>query len=323
MTQSDIINKIFKIKNAEAFEKLALEIFRLQYNEVNAYQEFCDLLNLNPECVTSLEEIPFLPIEFFKSRVINRQENIDKVFKSSGTTGSDKSSHYISDLAIYEQSFIGSFRNFIGNPEEQHLFSLLPSYRESNESSLIYMVDHLQDLSFNHKTKTLDLDSLIDALKEVTVQNKPNILIGVSFALMDLADVIDFELHSTTVIETGGMKGQKKEITREELHQYLHAGLRPKSVFSEYGMTELLSQAYCLDGSNFRSPPWMKIFLRDLHDPLTLKNKGIGGINIIDLANINSCSFIATSDLGRMNDDQFQVLGRFDYSDIRGCNLLY
>ena len=323
MTQNNIISRIFNIRGAEAFEILALEIFQLQYNEIEVYRDFCDLMSKDPDHVNSINDIPFLPIEFFKSNIIKRGDSVDKIFKSSGTTGQERSIHYISDLSIYERSFVKTFRNYVGNPEEQHIFSILPSYRENKESSLIYMVDYLQNISLSAHTKGLEPSGLIKALKDVTRNNEPNILIGVSYALMDLADIIDFDLKSTTIVETGGMKGQRKEITREELHQFIAAGLKPKAIFSEYSMTELLSQAYCLDGSNFSCPPWMKIFLRDPHDPLSINKKGFGGINVIDLANINSCSFIATSDLGRINAHQFQVLGRFDYSDIRGCNLLY
>lgn len=318
---------IFNIKSDASFEELALTIFRFQFENNAVYRSFCDLLHKHPSDVTSLKEIPFLPIEFFKSKqVVSSQKSIAKTFSSSGTTGSITSKHYITDLSIYEKSFSYGFKKFYGNIEDYTILALLPSYLEREGSSLIYMINWLIKASKNrhsgfylneyHKLKT--------QLNDLEKSNKKVLLIGVSFALLDLIENYKFTLKNTIIMETGGMKGKRKELVRDELHTILKSGFGVDSIHSEYGMTELLSQAYSYGNGIFKCPPWMKILTRDTEDALSIQsNAKTGGINVIDLANINSCSFIATQDLGRVNaDGSFEVIGRFDNSDIRGCNLM-
>ena len=318
---------IFNIQTPNEFEALALQIFRFQFEENSVYRSFCDLLYKHPSSVNSIREIPFLPIEFFKShQVISSHNPTEKTFSSSGTTGNITSKHYLTDLSLYEQSFKAGFKAFYGSVTDYVILALLPSYLERDGSSLVYMVDSLIKAS-NHKESGFYLDDLV-SLKETLIdldrQGKKVLLIGVSFALLDLVEMHQFQLKNTLVMETGGMKGRRKELIREELHDTLKKGFGVENIHSEYGMTELLSQAYSNGNGLFKCPNWMHIFTRDTEDPLTIQNANkTGGINIIDLANINSCSFIATQDLGKVYDDNsFEIIGRFDHSDIRGCNLM-
>ncbi len=323
ITDSDIFN----ISTQKQFEKIALKVFRFQYDNNEVYREFCDLINQNKQTVKSLKQIPFLPIQFFKSH--NIVSNIDKpqtIFTSSGTTGSITSKHIITDLSWYEQSYRQAFSQFYGNIEDYTVLALLPSYLERQGSSLIYMVEDLIQLSNNPDSGFYlnDNDALVEKLLQQEQENKNVLLIGVTFALLDLIEKQNFKLENTIIMETGGMKGRRKEMIREELHKILTKGFGVKAIHSEYGMTELLSQAYSLGNGIFECPSWMQIHIRDTEDPLTyISNGKTGGINVIDLANINSCSFIATQDLGKKYDNgSFEVLGRFDNSDIRGCNLM-
>ncbi len=323
ITDSDIFN----ISTQKQFEKIALKVFRFQYDNNEVYREFCDLINQNKQTVKSLKQIPFLPIQFFKSH--NIVSNIDKpqtIFTSSGTTGSITSKHIITDLSWYEQSYRQAFSQFYGNIEDYTVLALLPSYLERQGSSLIYMVEDLIQLSNNPDSGFYlnDNDALVEKLLQQEQENKNVLLIGVTFALLDLMEKQNFKLENTIIMETGGMKGRRKEMIREELHKILTKGFGVKAIHSEYGMTELLSQAYSLGNGIFECPSWMQIHIRDTEDPLTyISNGKTGGINVIDLANINSCSFIATQDLGKKYDNgSFEVLGRFDNSDIRGCNLM-
>ena len=318
---------IFNIKNNAEFEALALDIFRFQFENNGVYRSFCDLLYKHPSDIKSLTEIPFLPIQFFKTHdVLSSRAKVEKIFTSSGTTGSTTSKHQVTNLSIYEESYLKGFAHFYGNIEDYVVLALLPSYLERDGSSLIYMVDDLIQKS-KHPESGFYLNNLQDLAKTLNMleaKGQKTLLIGVSFALLDLVEQFQFSLKHTIVMETGGMKGRRKEIIRQELHDVLKKGFGVSQIHSEYGMTELLSQAYSKGNGVFECAPWMKILTRDTEDALTIlpPNK-TGGINIIDLANINSCAFIATQDLGKTSENnQFEIIGRFDNSDIRGCNLM-
>ncbi len=320
-------NNIFKISSDAEFEQLALKVFAFQFENNPVYRSFCDLLYKHPSDIKLIKDIPFLPIEFFKSHeILSITESIQKTFSSSGTTGSSISKHYITDLSIYKKSFMSGFRNFYGDITDYVVLALLPSYLEREGSSLVYMTNELIELS-GHPESGFYLDNL-NELKDILIRldskGKKVLLIGVSFALLDLIEIHKFNLKNTMVMETGGMKGRRKELIREELHSLLKKGFGVDHIHSEYGMTELLSQAYSKGEGIFKSPPWMRILIRNTEDALTIESDHqTGGINVIDLANINSCAFIATQDLGKIHqDDTFEVLGRFDHSDIRGCNLM-
>ncbi|MFV8356491.1 acyl transferase [Flavobacterium sp. XS1P32] len=323
ITTSDI----FAISSQKQFEKIALKVFRFQYENNLVYQEFCDFLKTDPQKVKSLQQIPFLPIQFFKShKVVSTSDAIQETFTSSGTTGMITSKHLVTDVTLYEESYRKGFSEFYGNIEDYVVLALLPSYLEREGSSLIYMVKDLIELS-NHPESGFYLnnhDELIEKLLALDQVGQNVILIGVTFALLDLIEKRKFQLQHTIIMETGGMKGRRKEMIREELHEQLCKGFGVSNIHSEYGMTELLSQAYSLGNGVFECPSWMQILVRDTEDALTYIPDGkTGGINVIDLANINSCSFIATQDLGKKNpNNSFEVLGRFDNSDIRGCNLM-
>lgn len=318
---------IFSISNQKQFEKIALKTFRYQYENNLVYQEFCDLLKTNVQQVKTLQQIPFLPIQFFKSHeVVSSNEAPQAIFTSSGTTGMITSKHLVTDVSLYEESYRKGFSQFYGNIENYVVLALLPSYLEREGSSLIYMVEDLIQLS-NQPESGFYLNNheeLIEKLIELDSQGQNVILIGVTYALLDLIEKRKFQLQNTIIMETGGMKGKRKEMIREELHQQLCAGFGVSSIHSEYGMTELLSQAYSLGEGIFECPSWMQILIRDTEDALSyITNGKTGGINVIDLANRNSCSFIATQDLGKKYaNGTFEVLGRFDNSDIRGCNLM-
>ncbi|MEB3800314.1 acyl transferase [Flavobacterium columnare] len=322
-TSSDI----FEISSKKEFEKLTLKIFRFQYNHNLVYQRFCSLLKKDVTNVKRIQDIPFLPVQFFKSNdVLSSTDPIQKIFTSSGTTGMTTSKHCVTDLSFYEESYRQAFKQFYGNVEDYVVLALLPSYLEREGSSLIYMVDDLIRLSNTPESGFYlnNYDELIEKL--ITLDNERHniLLIGVTYALLDLVEKQKFNLKNTIIMETGGMKGRRKEMIREELHTILCKGFGVPVIHSEYGMTELLSQAYSLGNGVFECPAWMKIIIRDSEDALTLLPDGkVGGVNIIDLANINSCSFIATQDLGKILDNNsFEILGRFDNSDIRGCNLM-
>ena len=306
---------------------MALKVFRFQYENNLVYQEFCDFLKVDKQSVKSLEQIPFLPIQFFKSHdVVANTDDIQETFTSSGTTGMITSKHLVTDVSLYEQSYRNAFSEFYGNIEDYAVLALLPSYLERSGSSLIYMVKDLIELSNNENSGFYlhNYDELIAKLVELDNAGQNVILIGVTYALLDLVEKQNFQLKNTIIMETGGMKGKRKEMIREELHEILCTSFRVQNIHSEYGMTELLSQAYSLGNGIFECPTWMQILIRDTDDAMTYVNNGkTGGINVIDLANINSCSFIATQDLGKKYpNNSFEVLGRFDNSDIRGCNLM-
>jgi phenylacetate-coenzyme A ligase PaaK-like adenylate-forming protein len=317
---------IFSITSPKAFESEALVTFRYQYNNLAIYRHYCEALEVDVSAVNKIEDIPFLPIQFFTSETIlasGREAQI--TFTSSGTTGSTPSKHFVADLELYRKSFLASFRRNYGPPSEYAILALLPSYLERQGSSLVYMADHLIKASAHPKSGFYldELDKLAATLIELDASGTKILLIGVSFALLNLVEKHHFDLRNTIVMETGGMKGRRKEMIREELHDELKKGFGLDSIHSEYGMTELLSQAYSRGNGLFRCPPWMKILTRDPEDPFRFIQGKTGGINVIDLANRYSCSFIETQDLGKIyTDGSFEILGRFDTSDIRGCNLM-
>jgi phenylacetate-coenzyme A ligase PaaK-like adenylate-forming protein len=324
----EITDRIFNINDKESFHACALEIFRMQYEGNEVYADFIKNLRINPSDIKAPEEIPFLPVGFFKTqKVVTGMHPHVRIFESSGTTSGESSKHYIVDIGLYENSFLRSFNIFYGDPDDYMIAALLPSYTERENSSLVYMMDKLIGMSSYPGSGFYkdDFESLISAISDARRNKSKVLLMGVSFALLDLAEKYSPDLHDVIVMETGGMKGRRKEITRTELHSILKKAYNVDSIHSEYGMTELLSQAYSKGEGIFHCPPWMEILIRDPQDPLTLvKEPGVtGGINIIDLANIHSCSFISTGDLGKLHEEgSFEVLGRIDNSDIRGCNLL-
>jgi phenylacetate-coenzyme A ligase PaaK-like adenylate-forming protein len=318
---------IFTISNQKQFDKIALKVFRYQYENNLVYREFCDFLKTDVQKVKSIQQIPFLPIQFFKSHAIVSSTNpVQTTFTSSGTTGMITSKHLVTDVSIYEESYRKGFSQFYGNIEDYVILALLPSYLEREGSSLIHMVDDLIQLSKQVESGFYlhNYEALIAKLIQLDQAGQNVILIGVTYALLDLIEKHSFQLENTIIMETGGMKGKRKEMIREELHQQLCEGFGVNAIHSEYGMTELLSQAYSLGEGIFECPSWMQVLVRDTEDALSYVREGkTGGINVIDLANINSCSFIATQDLGKKYDNgSFEVLGRFDHSDIRGCNLM-
>ena len=318
---------IFSIQTDAVFVQAALQTFGYQYQHNQVYQRFCTLLGRTPDKVRQLTDIPFLPIEFFKSEAVYcGNERPATVFTSSGTTGSQTSRHYVKDLAVYQQSFRQGFADFYGNIEEYTVLALLPSYLERTGSSLITMVADLIERSGSADSGFYlnEYDLLAEKLTALDRSGRKVLLIGVSFALLDLVETHRFQLKNTIVMETGGMKGRRKELIREELHAILCEGFGVEHIHSEYGMTELLSQAYSAGSGLYESVRWLKVLIRDTNDALSYQRPlKTGGINLIDLANIHSCSFIATQDLGRLHPNgKFEVLGRFDNADIRGCNLL-
>lgn len=330
-------NALFSIESEDDFVIKSLNVFRFQAEHNLVYRKYLKLLNVKAEEITNLNQIPFIPVEFFKSHTIltSTTENdtpCKHVFESSGTTGSTPSKHYVNDISIYEKSYLSGFNHFYGAIEDYCVIALLPSYIERGTSSLTYMANDMINKSSHPKSGfyLYNYEELINTLEELSNLKQKTLLLGVSFALLDLADeyaklkskTIDFS--TITVMETGGMKGKRKEMIREELHAYLNERFLTKTIHSEYGMTELLSQAYSKAKGIYQTPPWMKILIRDVNDPFSyLPVNKTGGVNIIDLANVNSCSFIATQDLGKIDiHNNFEIVGRFDVSDIRGCNLM-
>lgn len=327
MDRETLGNRIFSIRLPEEFNELAVELFHYQYNHNDVYRSYVNGLGVKPDHVSTINQIPFLPVSFFKShRVISGDFHSECIFESSRTTGDIPSRHFIASLKLYEDSFNKGFELFYGPVSGYHIFALLPSYTERGNSSLVYMIEKLcwrSNLQFGG-FYLKDIPLLLRHLNLALESGQKVILFGVTFALIDLVNEVQNPLGNLIVVETGGMKGRRKELTRIELHEILTKGLGVKSIHSEYGMTELLSQAWSEGNGIYHCPPWMSIMARDINDPLSPVAAGtVGGINIIDLANIDSCCFIATQDLGRVNaDGSFEVLGRFDSSDIRGCSLL-
>jgi len=319
--------KIFDIKNHSEFKKQCLDIYNFQYENNMVYQNYCNMICEDPTDVNEINKIPFLPISFFKTKKILSTDNFEKVFYSSGTTTNSRSKHFISSLKLYQKSFINNFKLNYSDITQYTILALLPNYYDNKDSSLIYMIEKLIKLS-KSKESGFFLDDYINLSKKLieldTKKERKTILIGVPYALLDLINFNQFQLNNTIIMETGGMKGRRKEMVRTELHEKLKRGFGVSKIHSEYGMTELLSQAYSKGDGIFKTPSWMKVIIRDINDAQNLDfNKKSGAINIIDLANYNSCSFIATDDMGKhVNDDEFELIGRVDNSDIRGCNLL-
>jgi hypothetical protein len=316
-------DEIFSISSESDFKRVAMEVFRFQSNECNVYRDFLQTLgHKNPQ---TIEEIPFLPISFFKTHdVISNSKQAELIFLSSGTGNGKRSKHLVGKKEMYYRSFTKTYFDFIGNPEEQVILALLPNYLEQGDSSLVCMVDHLMKLTKSSFSNYLlnDLNAVEKTYSEALKSLKKVVIFGVSYALLDLAEK-KVNLSEALIIETGGMKGKRKELTKDELHNILKSGLNVPYISSEYGMTELLSQAYSDKDGLFKTSPWLRILIRDVNDPLSLVQNGkTGGINVIDLANLFGCSFISTQDLGKIEGDSFRVMGRFDNSEIRGCNLM-
>lgn len=322
---SSLSKDIFTIKNLHGFEQKALEVFQYQAVHNPIYKSFIEHLGIAPSDVVRVEEIPFLPISFFKQHAVKTSDKTEQVFSSSGTTGMQTSKHYVHNVGLYEESYRCAFKLFYGDISQYTLLALLPSYTEREGSSLIYMVDDLlQQAQAGSGYYLHNHQELFETLENLKKLEKPTILLGVTYALLDFIEQFPINFPELIVMETGGMKGKRKELIREELHQELCSGFGIANIHSEYGMTELLSQAYSKGKGLFTCPPWMQVYIRDTNDPFQLiEARKTGGINIIDLANVHSCAFIATQDLGKVTGpNQFEVLGRFDASDIRGCNLL-
>ena len=321
----DIVNNIFSVEDHE-FSGLALRIFQFQYHSNTVYKTWVDTLGIDPSTIKSINEIPYLPVSFFKSHeVVATALPAEQIFTSSGTSQSITSKHIVTDLSIYEQSFYKGFEHFYGPVTDWCIIGLLPSYLERQGSSLVYMVDHLIKASHCEDSGfyLYNFEKLALLIKQQEARKQKTMIIGVTFALLDFAQAYPMHLQYTTIVETGGMKGRKREMIREEVHQVLKENFELKNIHSEYGMTELLSQAYSKGNGIFNTVPWMKVFTRDEDDPLQLHDAGKGLLNIIDLANINSCSFIATDDVALIyEDNSFEVMGRMDASDVRGCSLL-
>ena len=319
--------KIFDIKNHSEFKKQCLDIYNFQYENNMVYQNYCNMICEEPTEINKINKIPFLPISFFKTKKILSTENFEKVFYSSGTTTNSRSKHFISNLKLYQKSFINNFKLNYSDITQYTILALLPNYYDNKDSSLIYMIEKLIKLS-KSKESGFFLDDYFNLSKKLieldTKKERKTILIGVPYALLDMIDFNQFQLNNTIIMETGGMKGRRKEMVRTELHEKLKRGFGVSKIHSEYGMTELISQAYSKGDGIFKTPSWMKVIIRDINDAQNLDfNKKSGAINIIDLANYNSCSFIATDDMGKhVNDNEFELIGRVDNSDIRGCNLL-
>ncbi|HWR32566.1 MAG TPA: hypothetical protein VN451_03525 [Chitinophagaceae bacterium] len=312
--------------NNSGFEALALEVFKYQAQNNTVYKAYLQVLGKDQEMVTSLSAIPFLPISFYKSHQVKTGEfAVQEIFESSGTTRSISSRHFVKDLSLYEGSFIKGFALFYGPVKNYCILGLLPSYLERKKSSLVYMVDKLIQLSEHPQSGFYlnEYEQLAAVLQELEKRKQPTLLIGATFALLDFAEKFSFPLRHTIMMETGGMKGRREEMIRAEVHDVLEKAFHMSVIHSEYGMTELLSQAWSKADGIFNCPPWMKVLMRDDEDPFMIKNIGSGTINVVDLVNIHSCSFIATDDVGKLYPDgRFEVLGRMDGSDLRGCSLM-
>ena len=320
-------NRIFEPLNEGDFNAIALDIFNFQYVSNEIYKRYADAIGVVPVKVSHYSQIPFLPVSFFKThRVVSGLSSPEKVFLSSGTSGMERSRHSILDLSVYDESLVKGFEAFYGPVETYTVFALTPDTVQNPDSSLIYMISKWI-LKSRSKVSGFYPDRpelLARLLAECQSSGERTLLIGLSYALIDFAEQFPLAIPGIVVMETGGMKGKRKEMIREELHAFLSERFRCRNIQSEYGMTELLSQAYAKENGHFKTPPWMKVLVRDTNDPFSLLPAGkTGGINIIDLANFNSCSFLALQDLGKINNDgTFEVLGRFDFSDLRGCNLM-
>jgi phenylacetate-coenzyme A ligase PaaK-like adenylate-forming protein len=327
MYSKNYFEKLVSIKDENDFEKMALDVFRYQSANNPVYAEYVKGLNIDRDKVSNILQIPFLPVELFKTnKILTGDNNFERIFTSSGTTGSEESKHYIKNISLYEKVFSETFSSFYGDTSEYTILALLPSYLERKDSSLIYMMERLIDMTNSSESGfyLYEYEKLFSMLNNLQKKRKKTLLFGVSYALLDFSEQYKINFPELIVMETGGMKGKRKELIREEFHELLCKAFGVKTIHSEYGMTELVSQAYSFGNGIFKSPKWMRILVREPDDPLVtgIKNSS-GGINIIDLANIDSCAVLATQDLGKVYDDNsFEVIGRFDFSDVRGCNLM-
>ena len=324
--QNPIPEELISELSEVAFNDKALEVFQFQYAHNSIYKSFTDALGVHPGMVDSLEKVPFLPIEMFKKfRILSNSGTFEAVFRSSTTTGNTPSEHYIASLNVYELSLLEGFRRFYGDPGDFCIIGLLPSYLERNDSSLVYMVNEWirQSKHPDSGFYLYDYERLVQKLIKLNDSGQKSLLVGVTFALIDLAERYDLHLGSTIILETGGMKGRRRELIREELHEVLTRRLRPLRIDSEYGMTELLSQSYKIGDKPFRPVPWKRVFGRAINDPMGPFSDKTGKLHVIDLANVYSCAFIATEDIGKVYlDGTFDVLGRYDHAEARGCNLM-
>ena len=322
-----VLHAFDEITSPIQFKHHALELFKYQYENNTVYRSYCDLINNASSEVTEVHEIPFLPIQFFKSHTVSCVSKApDKIFLSSKTSGQTASRHFVNDLNIYHKSFEKGFNEIYGSIKDYAILALLPSYLERENSSLVYMTNQLIHQS-KHPLSGFYLDEwdqLINTLQTLEKEGQKTILLGVTFALLTLIEKKKLNLNNTIIMETGGMKGMRKELVREALHSSLKKGFGVKNIHSEYGMTELMSQAYSKENGLYNCPPWMKVLIRSTDDPFEIiQEEKTGALNIIDLANVESCAFIATQDLGKTHKDgSFEILGRFDTAEIRGCNLI-
>lgn len=337
LLSNSFLNNIFQIPSSTVVNQVALEIFAYQYQHNPIYQQFAKAIGKTPNTVSSIIDIPYLPISFFKTHQVITTPNIPLkekfiTFESSGTTQTNTSKHYVKDIAVYEKSFTTAFEQVYGKPDQYCIIALLPAYLERKNSSLVYMAKALINKSSHAQSGfyLYNYEALHQTLLALEAAQQPTILMGVTFALLNFAATYTMQLKHTIIIETGGMKGRKKELTRQEVHHILRSQLDVQHIHSEYGMTELLSQAYSTHNGVFTCPPWMQVLIRNEQDPLdiqsyhTLQQPTTGAINIIDLANVHSCSFIATEDIGTLHTNaQFEVLGRLDNADMRGCSLMF
>jgi hypothetical protein len=323
--KTDFSDRVFNV-GKNGFDQLALEVFHFQYHHNELYKSYVNALKINVKKITAVDHIPFLPISFFKTHIIKTTSfDAEIVFESSGTTQTINSRHFVKDESLYKESFIKGFEKFYGPIKDWCILGLLPSYLERKNSSLISMVDELIKISNQSKSGfyLYEHEKLNETLQQLESEGQQTLLIGVTFALLDFAEEYPLQLKNTVVMETGGMKGRRKELTRQETHEFLKKRLGVNVIHSEYGMTELLSQAYSKGNGQFECAPWMKALVRNEDDPFDVRQEGSGIINVIDLANIYSCSFIATDDVANIFDDgSFEILGRLDNSDLRGCSLL-
>ncbi|MEZ4799019.1 MAG: acyl transferase [Flavobacteriales bacterium] len=327
MQRSQILNRVQNIQNNKDFEMVAMDLFKFQAEHCEVYKNYLHFLSKSPGSVQSIVEIPFLPIEVFKKHAVKSGDWDEQIiFTSSGTTGMEVSKHFVKDLSLYEWSFLNGFEKFYGNPANWTILALLPSYLERKGSSLIYMAEKLIGISNDKRSGFFlnDHKELARVLKALVAENKQTLLLGVTFGLLDFAEDFELDLQEVVVMETGGMKGRREEWTRDQVHEILKKQWNINKIHSEYGMTELLSQAYSIGDGIFKTPEWMKVLWRDTSDPLLTSDvAGSGGLNVIDLCNVDSCAFIATQDLVKIQGNgSFEVMGRFDHSDVRGCNLL-
>lgn len=319
-------DSIFQIQHPEEFERLTLQLFQFQHIHNKVYREYCDLLSVDPEKISSITEIPFLPVSFFKThRVVTTQFQPEKIFYSSSTGGIQPSQHEVKELSLYEKSFINAFTLFYGDPAKYTILALLPGYLERENSSLVYMMNELIKQTGKEESGfyLYNYQDVYNILSQLKLQKRETILFGVTFALLDLVEKWSIDFPELTIFETGGMKGRRPELVKDQIHNILKERFGVSSIHSEYGMCELLSQAYSYGDNLFQTPPWMKLLLRDERDPFNISDKiEKGVINVIDLANVYSCAFIATDDLGKMKDEKIEIIGRLDQAEIRGCNLL-